>query len=177
MAVLSVDDAKAYLRITVDTYDDEIEGIVAAAEAAIAQRVGPLEPTSVTARVSGGSGSLVLPVVPAVSLTSVTPYGGSALTVGDLRVNGGVVTYADSASSFTGSTYTVVYSAGRTTCPADLLLAVKELVRHLWGSQRGPARAGAPMSDATANTVPGAAYLLPFRVTELLAPHLSPGFA
>jgi hypothetical protein len=59
-----------------------------------------------------------------------------------------------------------------------LLMAVKELVRHMWQTQRGPTRRpGSQPSESAANTVPGAAYLLPFRVSELIAPHLQPGFA
>jgi hypothetical protein len=72
----------------------------------------------------------------------------------------------------------VVYLAGRSTVPDDLLFAVKELVRHLWTTQRGGAtRPGSQQSDAMSNTLPGAAYVFPFRVEQLLAPHEQPGFA
>jgi hypothetical protein len=72
----------------------------------------------------------------------------------------------------------VVYSAGRASCPADLLLAVRELVRHIWETQRGGTRRpGSSASSETANTIAGAAYLFPFRVEQLLAPYIQPGFA
>lgn len=54
--------------------------------------------------------------------------------------------------------------------PADLRLAVIELTRHLWQTRRGPTARG------QAETA-GAAYTLPFRVTQLLAPYELPGFA
>jgi hypothetical protein len=82
----------------------------------------------------------------------------------------GVVTYND-GSAFTATYYTVVYAAGRSTCPEDLLLAVKEQVRHLWQTQRG----GAVRNQAEP-APPGAAYLLPYRVEQLIAPHVQPGF-
>lgn len=173
MAVLLLPDAKAYLNITVEDSDTTLAAIIASAEAAITRKCGPLEPTAVTERVVHRGGELLLSTLPVVSLTSVTPDGGAALSLTGL--------YVDPAGVVTGlgaGTYDVVYSAGRATCPADLLLAVKELVRHLFGPQRGPTgRPGSRGSETTANTIPGAAYMMPFRVAELIAPHVQPGFA
>lgn len=180
MAVVTVDEVKIHLNIAGDDNDTELEAFIAAAEAAIAAQVGPLEPTERTDRVRSAAGSLVLPVSPVVSLTTVTNADTTALTVGDLYLDttAGVITYSDGVTVVTQGYYDVAYVAGRAECPADLQLAVKELVRHLWQTQRGPtARPGSRTSDATANTVPGAAYLLPFRVMELLAPHLQPSVA
>lgn len=180
MSVLVLTDAQAYLNISPGPLDYELQATIDAAEAVIAKLCGPLASTATTSRVEGcGTKALVLPVTPAVSLTSVTPVNGTALTLSDLYLNtlSGVVTYTV-GYTFPALTYDVVYNAGRTTCPSDLLLAVKELVRHLWQTRRGPTRRpGSDASDALANTIPGAAYLLPFRVTELIAPHLQPGFA
>lgn len=180
MSVLSVNDATAYLNIDSNKYDSEIQAMIDAAEAVIAKRVGPLASTATTSRVRGGGYMLALPVTPAVSLTSVTPVNGTALTLGDLYLNtrAAQVTYT-SGAGFSSSLYDVVYQAGRATCPADLLMAVKELVRHMWRTQRGPTRRpGSEPSEALSNTIPGAAYMLPIRVSELLAPHaLMPGLA
>lgn len=178
MAVLSLSDARAHLNITSSDNDAELLGFIGAAEAALAKKVGPLESTSKTCRVRGGD-ELVLPVTPAVSLTSVTPVGGTALTVGDLYLDteSGVVTYSQ-GGTFGSTNYTVVYQAGRATVPDDLLQAVKELVKHFWTTQRGGTkRPGSATSDAYSNTIPGAAYAFPFRVEQLIAPHLQPGFA
>ena len=130
-------------------------------------------------RVRGGGPSLVLPVCPATLLVSVLADGETALTVDDLYLDevSGVVTY-NSGATFSARFYTVAYMAGRETCPDDLKLAVLELVRHFWDTQRGPVRRpGSTASEGTSNTIPGAAYLLPFRVSELIAAHLQPGFA
>jgi hypothetical protein len=180
MSVLELADALDHLNITSGSSSLEVQAFVDAAEAVIARHCGPLSSTATTVRVVGGGCALVLPVLPAVSLTSVTPVDdGSPLTLGDLYLStgAGLVTYT-SGASFPDRFYDVVYSAGRTTCPDDLLMAVRELVRHMWQTQRGPTRRpGSQPSEGTANTVPGAAYMLPFRVSELIAPHLQSGFA
>lgn len=179
MSTVPLADVKRHLNSTTAVNDGELQGFIDGAEAAITQHVGPLASTATTARVRGGTSALVLPTAPAVSLTSVTPADSSALTLSDLYLDtaAAVVTY-NSGASFTARYYDVVYQAGRATCPTDLQLAVKELVRHLWETQRGPTRRpGSTVSDAAANTLPGAAYVFPFRVEQLLAPHLQPGFA
>lgn len=172
MAVLDKDAAKEHLNITGSTHDTQITAIIAAAEAAIAERVGPLEPVARTVRVRP-SGSCLLVPSPAAALTTVTDSNGTAIDTASLFLEqrSGIITQND-GSSFSASWYTVVYQHGRTPCPADLVLAVKEMVRHLWTTQRGPSkRPGSTDSDATSNTIPGAAYLLPFRVSELIAPY------
>jgi hypothetical protein len=174
MSVLLLVDAKEYLNITVNTQDAEIQDFIDAAEAAIGAKCGPLATVEKTVRVSGGGSRLLgLPVSPAVSLASVTPYASATIPMVDLHLDtaGARITYND-GSTFDASYYDVVYTAGRTPCPDDLLLAVKELLRHLWGTQRGTARRpGSQVSTETSNTVPGAAYLFPFRVEQLILPH------
>lgn len=174
MSVLTLAEAKAHLNITDSGSDAELQTFVDAAEAALAARVGPLGPVTTSARVAGGGRTLLLPVAPAVSITSVTPVGGTALTLSDLYLDqtGGTVAYI-SDSPFTSYWYDVVYVAGRAlnACPDDLLMADKELLRHMWTTQRPSGRFASPLADTAANTIPGAAYLL-FRVEALLAPYL-----
>lgn len=179
MTVLTVPEAKKHLNITSGDYDDEIQDVIEAAEAAIAERVGPLEPTTYTTRVYGNGGQLLLEHTPVVSLTSITPDYGSALTLTGIYTDqaAGVVSYT-SGGYFPSTAQTVVYTAGRATCPPDLLMAVKELVKHLWTTQRGSStRPGMAGGDAYSNTIPGAAFAFPFRVEQLLAPHTQHGFA
>lgn len=174
MSVLTLALAKTHLNITVSTFDAELQTFIDSAEAVIGQHCGPLTSTPTTARVVPHDTRLPLPVTPAIDLTSVTPADGAALTLSDLYLNtaAGVVTY-NAGTSFTARYYTVVYNAGRSSVPADLLLADKELVRHLWATQRGStARPGPAGSDT-----PGAAHMLPFRVSELISPHMQYGFA
>lgn len=178
MSALTLVDAKAHLNITGTQFDTKLQATIDAAEAAIAAKVGPLEPLSVTERVRGGGTALVLREMPLIALTSVTSADSEVIDAGDMYPNtaSGLVEMND-GSTFGSRYYTVVYNAGRADLPADLLEAVKELVRHLWQSAQRGGRPNSAPSDATANSIPGAAYLFPFRVEQLLAPHLLPGFA
>lgn len=181
MSVLSLAEAKAYATITESADDAEVQALIDSAEAILTQRVGPLESTTITRRLDGGNWALVLPITPVISLTSITPSTGSALNLSDLYVDirTGIVSY-NVPRSFAAIYYTVVYEAGRATCPADLLLADKELVRHLWQPKRGSGRRPnaepipQPRPGAT-TSVPGTAYLLPPRVEQLIAPHIQLG--
>lgn len=176
MAVVNLAAAKAYLDITGTTYDAVLPGFIAASEAAIAERCGPLEASARTDRVAGGTYGLVLRTVPAISLTSVTPADGSALTLADLYLDSGAgVVTMNSGAGFSARYYTVAYSAGRASCPDELVLAVKELVRHLWQPQRGPKTRANEATDP--EVLRGMARLMSPRVTELIAPHIQPGFA
>lgn len=138
MAVLDLPDAKAHLNITSTTHDAELPLFIAAAEAAVAKRVGPLEPTEVTERVRGGCAALSLSTLPVLEVTEVTDAGGGTVDVADLYVSDGLVVRED-GGGFASRWYDVTYSAGRAVdaLPADLLQAVKELLRHLWRTQRG----------------------------------------
>lgn len=175
MSTLSLPVVKQYLAITSGTHDTVLQGFIDAAEAAIAAKCGPLAATAVEQQVEASAGTMMLSTFPVLSLTSITPAaGGAALSLSGVTLDGpsGVV------SGVSSGTYVVAYSAGRNPVPADLLMGVKELVRHLWDTQRGPTRRpGSTTSETTANTIPGAAYMMPFRVAELIAPHLLPGFA
>lgn len=175
MSVLPLAEAKTHLNITRSDYDDEILAMIGAAEAAIAKRVGPLEPTDVTATVTG-LGALTLPVYPVLSLTTITDAGGTSIPLLGVNVDlaAGVVT-GSSGAGLGSSTYTITYSAGRESCSGDLRMAVMELVRHMWQTQRGPALY--PGMTDTPSPAPGAAYLMPYRVQELIAPHEQFGFA
>lgn len=152
MSVLTLADAKTYLNVTTSNFDVELQTFIDSAEAAIAQRVGPLSTSTVTKRVPGFGWSLHLPIYPAVSLTSVTPVGGSALTLSDLYLEPDVgnVSY-NGGSFFSSAAYDVVYVAGRSPVPADLLMKVKATLKYLWTSQRGQAtRPGPAGPDMTA---------------------------
>lgn len=179
MAVVTLDEAKAYLNIssTSTTSDAELGEFIDRAVAAIAARCGPLEATEKTSRVRGGWSALALPVRPVVSLTSITPLGEAALTVDDYLVTEGGIVEPEAGGWFGSRWYDVVYQAGRATVPDDLRLGVLEMLRHLWDTQRagGSRRVGSGSSDSTANTIPGAAYLFPFRVEQLIAPHVQVG--
>lgn len=169
MGYLSIEgDVMPHLRIassSVAVDDGVLLSTVLAAEGVVAQRCGPLVPTSVTSVVSGGP-VLALPRMPLISVESATGDGGTVttgFTVTDPR--GGLAKNL----ALSARTWSVTYTAGWATVPDDLRLGVLELVRHLWRPQLGS------MARQVEEAGPG--YLIPNRVTELLAPYTMPGFA
>jgi hypothetical protein len=190
MSVVTLETARAHLDAVAHTDDDEMQRMLDRAEAAITKRIGPLAATTVTSTVAARAGvtnyadswdgmSLVLPVVPVISLTSLTGASGTVVDPSLLYVTGeGVVYFADGWSRFGEVRYTAIYQAGRAALPADLELAVLELLRHLWETQRGAANrpGGGALGEGLAPTLPGAVYTFPLRVSELLTPHVKVGF-
>lgn len=183
MSVLDLTSAKAHLNITGSTNDVEIQATIDAAEAAIGRKIGPLETSAVTSRVTGCARALVLPTLPVVSVTTVTGSDASTISASDLVADpSGVVSFA-SYGSFPSAAYTVVYEAGWGAVnedvwagPADLLQAIKEMTRHLWVTQRGGSvRPGSTSPDALSNTLPGSAFALPIRVQQLVEPYIALG--
>jgi hypothetical protein len=175
VSVLTLQQARDYLNTpsTVSTTDAELQTFIDAAEAAIAKRCGPLVSTATTAsHVYGGSSSLVLPCTPAISLTSITSATGDVINVSDVQVSkAGVIEYP-SGGWFPARWYVVVYQAGRTTVPADLLNGVKEVLSDMFDSQRG-----ASVRPGLAPEMPSKPFLFSYKVEALIAPHVQPGFA
>jgi hypothetical protein len=174
MSVLTLDEAKDHLNIKDSANDTKVQTYLDAAESAIGQWVGPLEPTTVTQRVCGNQ--IVLNTIPAISLTSVTPTGGTAVNLSGSYVHGasGVVSWINGTSPLAWLDYDVVYVAGWAddSLPADLKLAVLEMLRHLWTSQRGGTTRPGAQQDST---TPG--YLIPNMVASLIEPYTLPGIA
>lgn len=169
---IAVQDVRKHLGLT-PNQDAELSGFIDAAVELIEQRVGPLTERTVTARVATAGALIILPSAPAVSIASLSDADEYALDVDDLHLDtaAGIVTRND-GGRLCSRYYTVTYVAGRSTLPAHLALAVKELVRHLWKTQRGAAPAGrADELD------PLGAFSLPGRVLELIERDTIIGFA
>lgn len=178
MSVLTLADAKAHLGLTQAVNDVELQRHIDAAEAAIGARVGPLTPTSKTVRVPGGNALLLPP--PVISVTTIVPIGPGnpgPLDVSALAIdpNAGIVYRYDSVPLTSWRWLAVTYQAGWASVPPDLLHAVREMVRHLWASQRGGGTR--PGAQASPTPVPGAAFAFPWFVSELLEPYLQAGVA
>lgn len=173
MSVVQLAEAKTHLN-TSGTSDAELQKFIDRAEKAIGKRIGPIGSVTKTERTRGGCATLRLNHSPIISLTSVTAVGGAAIATSQLTaLSGGRVVYTQ-GGWFAARFYDVVYQAGRATLDEDLTLAVLEMVRHLFDTQRGggAARIGSAPDETMANTVPGAASVLPFRVEQLIAPYV-----
>jgi hypothetical protein len=108
-----------------------------------------------------------------VSVASITPDSGAALSITDLKVdtNAGVVRRALNLPFYMvtgGPPYvTVAYTAGwGTAVPPAFNSFARIVLDNLWQTQRGPA--SMPMGGEEAVSVPGFAFLIPRRAAELL---------
>ena len=178
MSVLSLADAKSYLNITSDTEDAELQGFIDAAEAAVSARCGPLESVTVTERVRGETEMLQVTTTPVISLTSVTPvmFGVGVASSSLFCTENGQIECVYKLF-FEARFYDVVYVAGRSSIPRDLYVSLKEVVRHLWLTQRGPGavayrRLGVDMDQ---QAIVGAAYAFTYRAKELFDPYVQMG--
>lgn len=158
MGVVTPKQAGEHLGLPSERHS-QLQGDVAAAEAAVAHLVGPLELQEPVTEHLTGHTVLVLPAAPVHEVTLVRRAG---VTISPHRLDkaAGLVYLS---GGYPGD-YEVTYTAGRAEVPADLILAIKEAVRHLWearngGSTYGPA--GTPIEE------------LP-QVRALIAPHLLP---
>lgn len=181
MSALDLDVVKAYLNITDAFQDVELQGFINQAESSLGNRVGPLTATAVTERHEPPWGHpIVVRVLPAISLTSLTPSVGVALdaTLFELDSETGILRLKGTSdrywtwhqhSAFSGP-YTVVYQAGWASLPNDLELGAMELVRHLWETQRRSIPQ-ARVAISPGDLRPGGAFAYPYRVLELIAPY------
>lgn len=162
-------------RLNVSTLADaELDAMIASAVAEQEQSVGPVAPRTVTRTVYPSSGVLLLPA-PVVSVTSITPVGGSALSLAGLDLSGlsaGIVR-PGTLGGFWASSYTVVLVAGRNPVPQDLVEAALLRVQHSYETQRGPAEL--PLADAVEGG--GSAFILMLRARDKEAPYVIPAVA
>jgi len=160
--VASLEEAKAQLNRT-DAGDDlEIRGYLAAATRYVEFRLGgPVSVQTFTERY-WVTGDIVPRKRPLVSVTSITPDFGTALTtdayVVDTDLNLIVLRYGMPGWN------TVVYKAGQTQLSENAKLAGMIVVQHLWDTQNG--FAGRRQQD---DVVPsGFGFAVPRRAEELL---------
>ncbi len=195
-SVLTLPDAKTHLNITANTYDTELQTFIDAGEAAIGTLLGsPFGSTACDEWHDGGDYTLVALQAPVASVTSVTECAGTGYVkvLAEQPLDGPSDSFGYTLDKSTGlftrrasgiairflpgrRNIHLIYTAGYTnaTVPADLLLADKEMLRHLWTTQRG---AGTRRPGAETDSVPSTAYSFPNRVVELVAPHRRHGIA
>lgn len=193
---VSLAEVKQHLQmdLTKTTNDVELQRFIDAAETAIGHRVGPLTPITVTETHDGGDASIYLRKLPVGSVTTVTEVVGNIIyTLTNQPPGQSVDAWGYTVNSTTGrvirrtasgqpyrfvpgmENVTVTYQAGWATLPDDLVAAVKELVRHLWKTQRGNNSGRPGFEDEP--VVVGAFSSWPERVVELVQPYNSPRVA
>ncbi|MFD7793634.1 head-tail connector protein [Streptomyces sp. NPDC059759] len=181
MAIVTLADAKKQLNIPDDETSEDVEilGFIDAATAAVEEQLGTVvEPRTVVDELdfSRPVRSFLLQVVPVISLTSLTSLDGSRswdVSPGAAHVDkeSGRVTLLGATVS---GTAVGIYQAGVTAPGANIRLAAKIILQHLWETQRGTM--GVQLGGDGEAYVPGRGFAIPRRAIELLGNQL-PGVA
>jgi hypothetical protein len=171
VSVLTLAEARAYLEVgtSLTVSDTLLQIFIDAAEDTIADLIGPLVPTSVTALIVPTNGTLVLPHIhcPFISLTSATnlTYGGTLPPASFVLTPGNVLTLP--FAYIAPGTWSVVFQSGYNPLPARAKTSCLELVRQMWKTQR----------SGTGVDAPGTAHALTWRVMEPIQTLLGIGMA
>lgn len=183
--LVSLDDMKRHLNKTNTTDDEELREFIVIASDMIRDLIGPVLPTTRTEVKQGGGDKLALDY-PAVSITSVTEYP-RAQTVDEsaVKASGNYYYIRETTTQHTAlvrrlgyspypwaPTVVVVYEAGLgQEVPPAVRHAAREIVRHLWQTQRG-AGGGVPVAAGNTEWTPGQGFSMPRRAEELLSRYM-----
>lgn len=167
MTYLQLPEVKQALRIASDATDALLRDYIAAAEDLVGSEVGPLEVREITGRVRATRTGLALPVMPVVSLTSVS-QAGTEIPVDSLEIDERAGVVYPTSGSLTPGMYDVTWTAGWDPVPAGLRNATIALLRHLWTQeQRGSGRR--PGTGGQTDDERPAGFLVPYAVAAQLA--------
>lgn len=174
MPLLTLDEAKTLLNITVSTYDDELPDYIAAAQECVDFLCGPSEPVTITETVSGDI-EIALSTTPVLSVTSISgQYTGVRnmdtvwvnLAAGTIRANRG------GAFPIQQDYYDVTYVAGRETVPLSIKQGIRIILAHQWTIRRGLSTSRPNMGGDDSSMVAGLGYAIPNRALQILAPYM-----
>jgi hypothetical protein len=194
--LMSLDDARATLKLPSSdrTRDDVIRDYIDGVTRVIEDHWGSVVPRTWVEQYEPGTQTISLNHQPVISITSVLEYRGAApfpldpVATPDLS---SAFSYTYDAATgtierrsaggypmpFYGQVW-VTYVAGVSIIPGNVLLAARELLRHLWqnGQQAGRPQLGGIPGDDSVYTPAG--YAVPRMVSGLLGdPRKAPGFA
>jgi hypothetical protein len=184
--VLSIDDARAAIRApSADaSMNDDLTGTyIPAVDTIIESLSGPqVGSTGRTLTVDGGHTAILLPVGNA-TVTSLSESGTTLSLNSDYTVNSlaGIVSRGSVYQPYVFlpgyQNVVVTYNAGPSTAPANVKLAARVILAHLWQSDIGPTQDFGSPADSDVLMTP-AGFAIPRRAVELLRPTPAmPGFA
>jgi hypothetical protein len=141
MAVPTLSDAKAQLKITDGDHDELLNAYLKAALRLVEARVGPSSVRTFTEQVTVRSG-INLSHRPITEITTITAlldgYVAPAVTDLEFDARAGTVWMRDN-TALVGA-WEVTYKAGWATWPDNYFLATLVTVQHLWKTTRGGGR-------------------------------------
>ena len=159
--------------------DDELRNFLQAVTEVVESKAGPCVRRTVTQRVADTcGGQLVLNQPPVISVTSVTSVwtGGPSWSGAQLVLDGdaGIVSVQLGGVPFYWGPWDVVHVVGRAVVKERHIHGAKELLRHLWETQRGQLAAPVLGGGESFTASNGLAFSIPNRVLEMLADDMTP---
>jgi uncharacterized phiE125 gp8 family phage protein len=187
VTIVALADCKEHLRISGTGDDDKLRRMLVTATSMCEKRTGRWRRATVTETHDGGRSQLLLREPNIVSITTVTESG-TALTAGDYVLDraAGLLTRGSSTSpscwawGIQNVAVAMVAGPDDQVIPDDIQLGVKELVRHLWDTQRGGMELPAGGAESGFGDFGVNTFSIPRRVLELWHPwmrDLPRGFA
>lgn len=152
--------------------DEELREFIEATTRCVEYFVGAVVRRTVQQVVTGNRDVLLLHTTPVIAVTAITPLQSWQETINigvlDVDTGTGVVRRTDSLC-FPPGDYRTTYTAGRTAVQANVSLAGKLILQHLWRTNYGTARGATAGDDFLATEqVPGFGYAIPNRALQLL---------
>lgn len=180
--LFSLAAAKAKLDIPATSTgdDEELREFIEATTQCVEFFVGPVARRVVQQVVTGGRDALVLHSPPVLAVTAVAALqtGQAALDVSllDVDTSTGIVRRTD-GGCFPAGDFRWTYTAGRTAVPANVSLAAKLILQHLWRTNYGASRgiSGGGEDFSVTEPIPGLGYAIPNRALQLLQGTQQPG--
>ena len=188
--LISLADARLGIGVTAANTmkDEDLRTYIAAATPIMEDIVGPILRATHVETYDGGAPSIALLWAPMISVSSVVESYGSTvrytLNPVDVFSGGGTDAYGYTVDLGSGlmtrraagvaipfaagrRNVQVTYISGRTSVTANVLLATRRLIRHLWQSEQQGFRP--PMSGPDALTKTPSGFAVPFAVIEMCA--------
>ncbi|MGW7195546.1 hypothetical protein [Streptomyces chryseus] len=183
-ALFSLADAKKHLNVPLEytADDDEIREHIDATTQVVEYFVGAVARRTVTEIRPGGGHALVLLVTPVIAVTVITGVHSHqvAVDVAGLVADAetGIVRRLD-GTPFPPGPYRITYTAGRPIPSANITLAGRIILKHLWRTQNGSSRVASALGGgddySVSEPIPGLGYAVPNRALELLQPDTQEG--
>jgi hypothetical protein len=173
--ITSLSDTKQFLNVSGSTDDEELRGYIEAATVVVENIVGPVVARTII-EVQNPGQVIVLNHAPVISLTSLISVqpGGPTYNVADLDLDPvtGIIRHPIISSIYFWGPLRVTYVAGRRQIPANMTLASRIIIGHLWETQRaqmgrGSSRGGRFGTDEISFS-PEIGMAVPRRAVELL---------
>jgi hypothetical protein len=189
ISIVSLDEVKSHLNISVDTQDEELRRFTDAATDLCQQYVGCIlgRQTFTNEKYDGNTDIIRLRNPRAMSITSVYENGALIDPTQYVLDPTGQRLQRLSVGSLTGPNYfgvwapgvqniSISYISGFINPPPTAKQGLLEEIRHLWQTQRGSTNVMGRNQSGDEYS-PGTSYSMPLRVMELLDPIRLPGVA